>query len=79
MPDVLNVDIIDEIVQVSNEDAFETARRLASQEAVLSGISGGANVCAAIELASRPENEGKVIVTFICDTGERYISTEMYR
>jgi len=79
VPDVLNVDIIDEIVQVSNEDAFETARQLASQEAVLSGISGGANVRAAIELARRPENEGKVIVTFICDTGERYISTEMYR
>ena len=79
VPDVLNVDIIDEILQVSNEDAFETARQLASQEAVLSGISGGANVRAAIELARRTENEGKVIVTFICDTGERYISTEMYR
>ncbi len=79
VPDVLNVDIIDEIVQVSNEDAFETARRLASEEAVLSGISGGANVRAAIELSQRPENQGKVIVTFICDTGERYISTEMYR
>lgn len=79
VPDVLNVDIIDEIVQVSNEDAFETARQLASREAILSGISGGANVRAAIELSQRPENEGKVIVTFICDTGERYISTEMYR
>ena len=79
VPDVLNVDIIDEIIQVSNEDAFETARQLASQEAVLSGISGGANMRAAVELARRPENEGKVIVTFICDTGERYISTEMYR
>jgi cysteine synthase A len=79
VPDVLNVDIIDEIVQVSNEDAFETARRLASREAILSGISGGANVWAATELARRPENKGKVIVTFVCDTGERYISTEMYR
>ena len=79
VPDVLNVDIIDEIIQVSNEDAFETARQLASQEAVLSGISGGANMRAAVEMARRPENEGKVIVTFICDTGERYISTEMYR
>ncbi|OHB74643.1 MAG: cysteine synthase A [Planctomycetes bacterium RBG_16_55_9] len=79
VPDVLNVDIIDEIVQVSNEDALETARQLASREAILSGISGGANVQAAIELSRRPENEGKVIVTFICDTGERYISTEMYR
>ncbi|MBN2313051.1 MAG: cysteine synthase A [Sedimentisphaerales bacterium] len=79
VPDVLNVDILDEIIQVSNEDAFETARQLASQEAILSGISGGANVRAAIELSRRAENEGKVIVTFICDTGERYISTEMYR
>jgi len=79
VPDVLNVEIIDEIIQVSNEDAFETARQLALREAVLSGISGGANVRAAIELAQRPENQGKVIVTFICDTGERYISTEMYR
>jgi cysteine synthase A len=79
VPEVLNVEIIDEIVQVSNEDAFETARQLASREAILSGISGGANVRAAIELSRRPENEGKVIVTFICDTGERYISTEMYR
>jgi cysteine synthase A len=79
VPDVLNVDIIDEIIQVSNEDAFETARQLASQEAILSGISSGANVRAAIELSQRPENEGKVIVTFICDTGERYISTEMYK
>ena len=79
VPDVLNVDIIDDIVQVSNEDAFETARQLASREAVLSGISGGANIRAAIELSRRPENEGKVIVTFICDTGERYVSTEMYR
>ena len=79
VPDVLNVDILDEVIQVSNEDAFETARQLACQEAVLSGISGGANVRAAIELSRRAENEGKVIVTFICDTGERYISTEMYR
>jgi cysteine synthase A len=79
VPEVLNVEIIDEIVQVSNEDAFETARQLASREAILSGISGGANVRAAIELSRRPENAGKVIVTFICDTGERYISTEMYR
>jgi len=79
VPEVLNVDIIDEIVQVSSEDAFETARQLASREAILSGISGGANVRAAIELSGRPENEGKVIVTFICDTGERYVSTELYQ
>jgi len=78
VPDVLNVGIIDEIIQVSNRDAIETARRLALKEGILSGISGGANVWAAIQLSQRQENEGKVIVTFICDTGERYISTEMY-
>jgi cysteine synthase A len=78
VPEVLNVDIIDEIIQVSNEDALETARQLALKEGILSGISGGANVWAAIQLAHRQENEGKTIVTFICDTGERYISTEMY-
>ena len=78
VPDVLNVDIIDDIIQVANEDALETARQLALKEGILSGISGGANVWAAVQLSQRPENEGKVIVTFICDTGERYISTEMY-
>lgn len=78
VPDVLNVDIIDEIIQVANEDAIETARQLALKEGILSGISGGANVWAAIQLSHRQENQGKVIVTFICDTGERYVSTEMY-
>ena len=78
VPEVLRTDLIDEIVQVSNEDALETARRLASREGILSGISGGANVWAAVQLANRPENEGKTIVTFICDTGERYISTELF-
>ncbi len=78
VPDVLNVDIIDEIVKVTNEDAFETARQLAVKEGILSGISGGANVWAAVQLSERDENRGKTIVTFICDTGERYISTDMY-
>ena len=78
VPDILNVEIIDEIIQVSNEDAVETARQLALKEGILSGISGGANVWAAIQLSNRQENEGQVIVTFICDTGERYVSTEMY-
>ena len=78
VPDILNVGIVDEIIQVTNQDAIETARRLALKEGILSGISGGANVWAAIQLSQRQENEGKVIVTFICDTGERYISTEMY-
>jgi cysteine synthase A len=78
VPDVLRVDLISEIIQVSNEDALETARRLAAQEGILSGISAGANVWAAMQLAQRRENEGKTIVTFICDTGERYISTELF-
>ena len=78
VPDVLNTDLIDEIVQVANEDAMTTARQLAAREGILSGISGGANVWAAIQVAQRPENKGKTIVTFICDTGERYISTELY-
>ncbi len=78
IPDVLNVDLIDEIVPVANEDALETARQLAAKEGILSGISGGANVWAAVYLSQRAENEGKTIVTFICDTGERYISTELY-
>jgi cysteine synthase A len=78
VPEVLRTDLIDEIIQVSNEDALETARRLASEEGMLSGISGGANVWAAVQLSNRPENEGKTIVTFICDTGERYISTELF-
>lgn len=78
VPDVLNVDIIDEIIQVSNEDALQTARQLAYKEGILSGISGGANVWAAIQLSGRKENQGKTIVTFVCDTGERYISTQMY-
>ena len=78
VPDVLNVDIIDEIIQVHNDDAFETARQMALKEGTLCSISAGANVWSAIQLSNRPENEGKVIVTFVCDTGERYISTEMY-
>jgi cysteine synthase A len=78
VPDVLNVDIIDDIIQVANEDALETARQLALKEGILCGISSGANVWAAIQLSHKQENEGKVIVTFVCDTGERYISTEMY-
>ncbi len=78
VPEVLNVELIDEIIQVTNEDAIETARALAAKEGILSGISGGANVWAAIEVGKRKANKGKSIVTFICDTGERYISTELY-
>ena len=78
VPDVLNVGIIDDIIQVANEDALEMARQLALKEGILSGISSGANMWAAVQLSQQQENEGKVIVTFVCDTGERYISTEMY-
>ncbi|HPC94488.1 MAG TPA: cysteine synthase A [Sedimentisphaerales bacterium] len=78
VPEVLKVELIDEIVQVTNEDALSTARLLAAKEGILSGISGGANVWAATHVGRRPENEGKTIVTFICDTGERYVSTELY-
>jgi len=78
VPEVLRTDLIDEVMQISNEDALQTARQLAAQEGILSGISGGANVWAAVQLSNRPENEGRTIVTFICDTGERYVSTELF-
>jgi cysteine synthase len=78
VPDVLDTAIYDEIIQVSAEDAFAIARRLAKEEGVLTGISAGANAWAALSLAARPENAGKVIVTIICDTGERYLSTALF-
>ncbi len=78
VPAVLDTDVYDEIIQCTAEDAFDVARRLAKEEGVLAGISSGANVWAAVQLASRPENAGKVIVTIICDTGERYLSTALF-
>ncbi|MBT3182262.1 MAG: cysteine synthase A [Deltaproteobacteria bacterium] len=78
IPDILNRKIIDEIMQVSSKYAFETARLLARNEGILCGISSGANVYAALQLAARPENKDKTIVTIICDTGERYLSTELF-
>ena len=78
VPDVLDTEVYDEIIQVSAEDAFSIARRLAKEEGVLTGISAGANAWAALSLATRPENAGKVIVTIICDTGERYLSTALF-
>jgi cysteine synthase A len=78
VPDVLNRDIIDEVVQVSNRDAMETARQLASKEGILAGISSGAAMWAAIQVSQRPESQGKTIVVILPDTGERYISTEMF-
>jgi len=78
LPDVLNRGIIDEIIQVTNQDAMETARQLASKEGILSGISCGAAVWAAVQVSQRTENKGKTIVVILPDTGERYISTEMF-
>ncbi|MDK2947931.1 MAG: cysteine synthase [Methanolobus sp.] len=77
IPDVLNTEIIDEVIKVSNEDAFETARQMAKKEGILVGISCGAAVHAALELARREENAGKMIVVILPDTGERYLSTEL--
>jgi cysteine synthase len=68
---------IAEAIQVSNDDAFAMARRLAKEEGILAGISSGANVWAAVEVAKRPENRGKMIVTVACSTGERYLSTPL--
>ena len=68
---------ISECVQVTSDNAFEMARRLAKEEGILAGISSGANVWAAIQVASRPEYKGKTIVTFACSTGERYLSTPL--
>jgi cysteine synthase A len=79
VPGVLNTKIYDEIIQVRHEDAGEVARLLAKQEGVLGGISSGANVWAALEVAKRPESKGKTIVTVICDTGERYLSTWLFQ
>lgn len=78
VPDVLDRSLIDEVFKVNNEDAFNTAKKLAEQEGILAGISAGANVFASLEVAKRPENKGKTIVTIICDTGERYISTDLF-
>ena len=78
LPDTLNTDIYDEIFPVQNEDAFATGRALARSEGVLVGISSGAAVFAAAQLAKRPENAGKVIVALLPDTGERYLSTPMF-
>lgn len=78
VPDVLNTDIYDEIITVSNEDAFETGRMIGKREGVLVGISSGAAAFAAIELAKRPENAGKNIVVLLPDTGDRYLSTPLF-
>ncbi|MBP5658230.1 MAG: pyridoxal-phosphate dependent enzyme, partial [Clostridia bacterium] len=78
VPDVLNTNIYDEIIPVSNEDAFATGKAIGKNEGVLVGISSGAAAYAAIQLAKRPENEGKTIVVLLPDTGDRYLSTPLF-
>ena len=77
VPDNLHLDVVDEVITVSNEDAIAMARRLSKEEGLLVGISTGANVHVALEVAKRPENKGRLIVTIGCSTGERYLSTAM--
>jgi cysteine synthase len=77
VPNNLHLKIVDEVITVSNEDALHMARRLAKEEGILAGISSGANVHAALQVANRPENKGKLIVTVACSTGERYLSTAL--
>ena len=78
VPGVLNTSVYDEVITCASDDAFAMSRRLAREEGILVGISAGANVWAALELARRPESAGKLIVTFLCDTGERYLTTPLF-
>ena len=78
IPGNLDVELVDEVMQIDHEEAGEMARQLAKEEGILCGISAGGNVYAAVEQAKRPENEGKLIVTIVCDTGERYLSTWLF-
>ena len=78
VPEVLNTKVYDEIIPVSNEDAFATGKLVGRKEGVLVGISSGAALCAAVQVAKRPENEGKTIVVLLPDTGDRYLSTPLF-
>ena len=79
VPDVLDTKVYDEIIRVTNEDAFATGKEVGQNEGILVGISSGAAVYAAIELAKRPENKGKTIVALLPDTGDRYLSTPLFQ
>jgi cysteine synthase A len=78
VPDILDIKVYDEVITVSSDEAFEMARRVAKDEGLLIGISAGANLHAAYQVACREENRGKTIVTILCDTAERYLSTELF-
>ncbi len=78
VPDVLRLELVDEVIQVADEEAMETARRLAREEGILAGISSGAVTFAALQVARRPESAGKLVVAILPDTGERYLSTELF-
>ena len=78
IPNNLDISIVDDVVKVDDEEAFEWSRRLASEEGIMAGISSGANICAAAQVAARPEFKGKRIVTIMCSLGERYLSTPLF-
>jgi len=79
IPTILNTNIYDEVITISDEEAFTQAREIAKTEGLLVGISSGANISATFNIASRPENRGKTFVTILCDTAERYLSTELFK
>jgi cysteine synthase len=78
VPSILDLSVIDEVLTISNDDALSTGRKIALNEGIFAGISTGANVWAAMKVAKRPENKGKLIVTVACSTGERYLSTALF-